>query len=127
MPTVSLFNLYLGSELPPQDYTSAKIGPFTVRLVPEYKERVQLLPHYAYKRTGYDFAEGVLTKQVSFVDKRSGGWAVTAEAEFDAGSTTSVLCRGQNNDHGVWDLCELLTFITGRRVAMEDQLERYSP
>src|SRR5947208_17052488 len=54
------------------------------------------------------------------------GWVTTAVAEHDGTpGVESVLAETPIKDDGVWDLCELLTLVTGRRVTCPEYSQRH--
>lgn len=139
---IDLYNLYLGPERLPEHHSHCAVGPFEVRLIDGYEEAVKRLyrPAYAniswqWKRLdpqppGQDpaFPAGVAEQTVTHMDEVPGNWVVTAKATLsDPSIEQSVLARSPSDDGGIWDLCELLTFITGRRVLTNDLLERFDP
>jgi hypothetical protein len=63
----------------------------------------------------------------SFSESRQGGWEITATATETTAGTVSVLARRPIPDGGIWDLCEILTFVTGRRVTTLEQTHRRDP
>ncbi|HEY0462656.1 MAG TPA: hypothetical protein VGC79_00535 [Polyangiaceae bacterium] len=135
MPTLELYNLDLGKSVSGH-WAKAQVGPFEVALVPEYEERRASLPVHGSKTVTQNFADGneaddplVDVRTVDFAPTRRGGWVVTATASQTAQEppVMSVLAREPIPDHGVWDLCTLLTFTTGRRVATAQNLDRFNP
>lgn len=127
--TVDLYNFYMGDERPNDRFATVSVGPFLVRLVDDYAARVSRMGRHATKTTSYDFDsdQGGNGRKVTFAARRRGGWEITATATFRDSSVCSVLANEPIVDGGVWDLCTLLTFITGRRVASKGQLERFNP
>ena len=135
MPTEELYNLHLGKS-PPRGFEKVQIGPFCVELVPEYSARLAALPAHATKTVSYRFADPedadsqvVDPRTTNFKPAQRGAWEVTAmvtSSEVDP-PETSLLTRNPIPDGGLWDLCTLLTFVTGRRVATGQQLDRFDP
>ncbi|MBW2104117.1 MAG: hypothetical protein JRH05_15990 [Deltaproteobacteria bacterium] len=124
---IDLFNLYVGEKRPQNDLAESDIGHFTVTLMPDYEQRIKQLHKSPQKHTQIEIRDGKLTEKVSFSEERPGKWEITAIASFSKdASHQSILLDDPINDNGLWDLCEILTFITGRRVTTEDRLERYS-
>lgn len=117
MKKIELFNLHIGCARPPSEWCVSTIGPFTVKLVDSYKCRVSRL----YQRKSR--VDGQVRQQ------QGGGWQVTATAEYDENSSTenSILLRRNGSDYGLWDLCTILTFLTGRRVVTAEYRDMYSP
>jgi hypothetical protein len=136
METILLHNLYLGDEMPPEKFAKVTVGPFLVELVPDYAEKIRGLGRHGSKSVAWatdETAEAddprVDVKTVSYFDPSVGGWEVTATATRDPALSPgpSIISRDPIPDGGLWDLCVLLTFITGRRVAKEGQFRQYDP
>ena len=109
--------MHIGCARPPDEWSLSTIGPFTVKLVDAYKCKVARL----YQRKSR--VDGQIRQQ------RGGGWQVTATAEYDENSSpeNSILLRRNGSDYGLWDLCTILTFLTGRRVVSAEYRDMYSP
>ena len=126
MKQIKLYNLHIGEQRPPEVFSNHSIGPFTVKVVDDYENRIKKL----YKRPTKTVDIFGITSPI-YEPESPGGWAVTAIAEYDEksiGSEKSILCREDSSDGGLWDLCTILTFLTGRRVVTEkDHRERYDP
>jgi hypothetical protein len=136
MITISLYNLYVGDQIPPEHFSRVDIGPFRVELVADYATRVQRMGKHGEKTVSQDLFEGervddplIDITTTTFTERRLGGWEVTATASFDEANIAevSILNREPMADAGLWDLCTLLTFISGRQVAIESHLERHDP
>ena len=59
--------------------------------------------------------------------ERKGTWQATATVSWDGPEEKSILFNEPADDGGQWDLCHLLTFLTGRHVATAEYRERFSP
>lgn len=142
MVEIDLYNLYLGPTCPQEALCHRKIGRFEVRLVSNYEEVVKQVYRPAYSNVSWQWTPldpqppgldpstvaGMAVQTVTHVDEIRGTWVVTGRATLNQlPDDQSVLARSPIDDHGVWDLCELLTFITGRRVLTKDLLGRYDP
>lgn len=127
MDSIALYNLYLGDDNPGTSWNDAQIGPFRVRLAEDYRQTVVGLHKPEARTTAVSFDDDRLggTTRVSFSEKRKGGWVATATATRN-GTDRSIFFRDAD-DHGLADLCALLSFCTGRTVATEESLERYRP
>ncbi len=123
MKKVELYNLHIGNPRPSGNLSNGSIGPFTVKVVDDYENQIKKLPKKPSKTTSS------LTGNVTYEPGSPGGWAVTAIAEFDEKSKNekSILLRKDDSDNGLWDLCEILTFLTGRRVVTKENRDRYNP
>ncbi|HZS38037.1 MAG TPA: hypothetical protein VFF06_14470 [Polyangia bacterium] len=85
-------------------------------IVDDYAERVKRLSRNA-RRIGKEFHEA-----------RKGGWEATATAyAIEGHREKSLWLMEELDDGGIWDLCELLTFVSGRRVTTNDLLDRFNP
>ena len=139
---IDLYNVYLGPQRPPEAICHCKVGPFDVRLVSDYEEVVKGAFQPAYASVSWQWARldpqprgldsalmaGTTVQRVTHVDEVRGSWVVSAKATTsERSSEQSFLARSPTDDGGIWDLCELLTFITGRRVLTRDLLERFNP
>lgn len=123
MKKIELYNLHIGSPRPGGNLSNGPIGPFTVKVVDDYEDQIEKLSKKPSKTTD------LLTGDVAYKPGSPGEWTVTATAEFDESSENekSILLRKDDSDNGLWDLCEILTFLTGRRVATEENRDRYNP
>ena len=125
MKQIKLYNLHIGEKRPPEEFSNHPVGPFTVKVVDDYENRIKKLYKKPTKTTD------ILGINTIYEPESPSGWAVTAIAEYDEKSIISeksILCREDIWDGGLWDLCTILTFLTGRRVVSEkDHRERYNP
>ena len=125
-----LYNLDLGKALPPairSQLEAVKIGPFTIRFVDEYDKRRQLLSEKGQFVSNMQFGGGRLeVEEYKLPGKQAPGWVNTAIVTHD-GTTgvQSILAESPIDDSGLWDLCELLTLFTGRRVTTSVYKERH--
>ena len=119
MKTLDLFNLYMGESRPGPSWSERKIGCLTVRLADDYDAKVSQLPRRPMEirsDTGLRHSP-----------KREGTWQATATMSWDGPGEKSILLNETADDGGQWDLCHLLTFLTGRHVATSEYRERFSP
>lgn len=117
MKTLDLFNLYMGESRPGPSWSERKIGCLTVRLADDYDAKVSQLPLMGIRNgTGLRHSP-----------KREGTWQATATMSWDGVGEESILFHEPADDGGQWDLCHLLTFLTGRHVATAEYRERFSP
>ena len=117
MKTVGLFNLYMG-ESRPGPLAERKIGCLTVRLTDDYDAKVAQLAKPASL-----VSDGTEVKMLS---SREGTWQATATVSYQDSEEKSIL-HEEGDDGGLWDLCNLLTFLTGRRVVTTEYKRRYRP
>lgn len=125
MTITELFNLDLGEKHPGARFGEFRVGPFMVKVVDDYAARVREVPHRARRTDSYDSKTNQTT--TSFQEATGAGWHVTATATLVGARESSLLTEPPTEDGGLWDLCVLLTFLTGRRVAMREDLDRFSP
>ena len=119
MKTVDLFNLYMGEPRPSPQWAEYKIGCLTVRLTDDYDAKVAQLPKPASL-----VSDGT---GVKLLPAYKGTWQVTATVSYQDSQEKSVLLHEECDDGGLWDLCNLLTFLTGRRVVTTEYKKRYRP
>ena len=119
MKTVDLFNLYVGGPLASLPWSEHKIGGLTVRLTDDYDAKVAQLARPAIR-----VAEGAGIKRLP---PPRGPWQATATVSWKDSVEKSVLLDKECDDDGLWDLCNLLTFITGRSVVTAEYKDRYRP
>lgn len=120
---IELLNLNVG---PPESHpiTIWQVGPFNIALRNDYDDAYRCLAQNLRRETD------MLTDEHTFHPRITGEWIVTADLEdVSEGDTLnpSILTVSEELDNGLWDLLELLTFITGRRVTTTDMTSRYSP
>jgi hypothetical protein len=119
MPPFDLFNLIPFYQRLPEQAASGQVGPFQIALSPSYDAAVRLVQH-----------PGEAGGETPFPCFRiiAGCWAATAQASLVGSSgEQSVVCTSPVADGGTSDLLELLTFLTGRRVAGRETVGRYHP
>ena len=119
MTATDIFNLDLGDEHPGRRSGEVRVGPFVVKLVDDYAARVREMPHRASRTDSYDSKTNQMT--TSFQEASGAGWHVTATATLVGACEPSILTEPPTDDGGLWDLCVLLTFLTGRRVAIREE------
>ncbi|MCC7011096.1 MAG: hypothetical protein IT454_00925 [Planctomycetes bacterium] len=99
---IDLLNLYLGRRRPNDQFATCNLGTLRVELSVDYDMRVKDID-------------------------RKRHWTASATISGVARSDQqSILLHEPDNDGGVWDACELLTFLTGRRVTVDAERDRYS-
>lgn len=126
MDPIPLYNLDLGEKHPGERFGKVPVGPFVVKVVDNYAEQVGKIPHNATRTDGFDTDTGKAT--TTFREAGGSGWHVTAVATPVQGAgDRSILCEPPADDGGAWDLCTILTFLTGRRVSTAKSLDQFSP
>jgi Protein of unknown function (DUF2934) len=126
---IGIFNLYLGETAPQERYSVVSIGPYHVSLIDEYNDVVKQIEQrakYVFEMPGQK--EGAIQPVQSIARKR-GSWSLTAIAIPDdsVADTHSILLPNLLADGGLYDLCEILTFLTGRRVTISAATEINNP
>jgi hypothetical protein len=104
-----------------------KVGPFSIQFASDYEARHGQLSAKMQVRSSMKFSGGVVEiEEVEEPARYATGWVTTAVA-FGNGTrgVQSVLAETPIDDGGVWDLCELLTLVTGRRVTCPQYSERH--
>ena len=119
MNTLDLFNLYMGESRPGPSWSERKIGCLTVRLADDYDVKVSKLSQ--------PLREIISEAGLQTLPERKGTWQATATVSWDGPEEKSILLNETADDGGQWDLCHLLTFLTGRHVATAEYRERFSP
>lgn len=128
MASIPLYNLDVGDPRGIIGGQSCEIGPFQVELIEGYANATAQLHRPSRLQVSLAGPINQMTRTVNRIDGSDGGWAITARATFlDGGTEASVLGRHPSLDGGVRDLCELMTFLTGRRVAVEHALQFNNP
>ena len=119
MKTLDLFNLYMGESRPGPSWSEREIGCLSVRLADDYDVKVSKL----FQPLRQIISEAGLQT----LPERKGTWQATATMSWDGPEEKSILLNETADDGGQWDLCHLLTFLTGRHVATAEYRERFSP
>jgi hypothetical protein len=121
--------LFVGVSRPHGELADCQIGPFRVKLIDDYPTAAARVSQSG--KVKVEFApddSGQLQKHIHRIPATIGEWVVCAAAECDdASGEQSILGRDPIDDHGVFDLCQLLTFITGRTVTTEEFADRHNP
>ena len=119
MKTVDLFNLYVDEPRPDPPWSEYEIGGLTVRLTDDYDSKVAQLARPAIR-----VVDGTGVKRLP---PHRSTWQATATVSWKDSVEKSVLLDEECDDEGLWDLCNLLTFITGRSVVTAEYKGRYRP
>lgn len=122
MKTLDIFNLYMGESRPGPSRSEREIGCLTVRLADDYDGKVSNLSQPRRQIISED--------GLQILPERKGTWQATATVSWNGPQEKSILLDETNetaDDGGQWDLCHLLTFLTGRHVATAEYCERFSP
>ena len=122
MKTLDIFNLYMGESRPGPSWSEREIGCLTVRLADDYDGKVSNLSQPR--------RQIISEAGLQILPARKGTWQATATMSWDGSGEKSILLDETNetaDDGGQWDLCHLLTFLTGRHVATAEYRERFSP
>lgn len=116
-----LINLTLDNRPPVRDFT---VGPYKIQLVENYDELHPNMPASGKIRKGYRITEGRTEWYDELIESKAGQGIVTATAECDD-EPADVLASG--NDRGIWDLCLILSYLSGRHVYIPAEARRYHP
>ena len=128
--SVDLLNLDVGGKLGnvirPQ-LEGLRFGPFRIVFYEDYERRVSQLTQQGQLQSRIHMEGSRLTVEERIVDPSyADGWIATARLLIDGSNAeSSVLAEQSIPDSGIWDLCELLTFFTGRRVTVSQYCERH--
>ena len=129
--SIALYNLYVGEKRPSKEFAEVDFGDFIITIGQDYEEIVGQLPKGESKTTTFEVESdedgGHMVEKNTFNKKKKGGWVITANLEVSNDKCFSILSEDRVMDGGVWDICCILTFITGRRVATEEHLEAFNP
>ena len=118
MKTLDLFNLYMGESRPDLPWSECEIGCLTVRLADDYDAKVSQL--FQPRRQTVSVETGLQT-----LPAREGTWQATAKVSWNGPGEQNIFYYETADDGGQWDLCHLLTFLTGRHVATAKYRERF--
>lgn len=127
---VDLFNLDVGEKMGnvirPQ-LEELRFGPFRIVFYEDYEQRVLQLTQQGQLQSHMHMEGNRLTVEERIMESRyADGWIATAQLLHDGSSAeSSILAEQPIPDFGIWDLCELLTFFTGRRVTVPQYRERH--
>lgn len=129
MNSIDLYNLDVGDPRRLLGPSPFRVGPFVVRLAENYTSAVAQLRRPEQLQVSLSGPVNQLTRSVTRIAESGvGGWHITASATLEADAPeSSLLARSPVLDGGVRDLCEILTFLTGRRVATADMHQFFNP
>ncbi len=127
---VELFNLDVGPSLAPSiraQLEAVQIGPFSIRFVDDYDRKRLLLSEHGQLVSNLKAGGGIIeVEEYTTRGRQAPGWVCTATVTYDGTpGVRSVLAESPIDDFGLWDLCELLTLFTGRRVTSSAYKERH--
>ena len=117
MKTVKLFNLDVGKTRPDPPFSDCPIGGLRVRLTDDYEAKIRRLAQPATRI--------IYEAEAKYLPQKKGAWRATATVWWTDCEEESVLLDTEGDDRGLWDLCNLLTFITGRSVVTDEYKDRY--
>lgn len=116
-----LYNLYLGEKRPPDGFATVRIGPFKVEVVSNYNDIVPKLPQRA------TIISNLWGGESQYIPEKIGEWVATCECTLVGKSERSILANRPADDGGIWDLCQILTFLNGRNVTDHPEERRFDP
>ena len=123
---IEIYNLDLGSTAPGAGFDDLSVGPFRIKTVPSYEDAVRSFSLGERKSIAWNIDSEQTQREVTHTPAINGKWVVTATATLLAGDADhSVLGEDGAQDNGVWDLCQILTWLTGRQVTTGDERSRY--
>lgn len=126
----AILNLDVGPTDPGLADRTAKFGSIDLRLVSDYPSVVRHLASSTRFTIGWAPTESspILRRTVLPPSETPPIWIQTAEVRLDnASGQESILSRNPLSDGGVWDVTQILTFLTGRRVTTSLFRDRYNP
>lgn len=121
-----LYNCYFGEADIPPAFSSVNIGNLEISIVEDYSDLKKKLPRQASNEIVFSLTPEGLVPKSEHRPEFVGEWVPTIKIIELASGDKSILAREPIEDNGIWDVCQLLTFINGRRVCEDDQLERFS-
>jgi hypothetical protein len=126
---VPVYNLYIGDNRPAPPFDSAQLGDFEVHLTDDYESAIGLLHRHPQVQVNFEAKDGGITETRTRAPGRRGRWTITAVALplADPVRERSIMLQSPAADGGMWDLCELLTFLTGYRVSAHRYKDRFDP
>lgn len=104
---------------------SLRVGPFTITVNEEQLNNVKKIPRPSSTTFTHDEnLERIYYENPSI----KGGWENTASLVYDEKTISkSVLLPTENKIDQVRDICNLLTFLTGRRVTVKEYTHQHNP
>ncbi len=121
-----LYNLDVGLSLVRPQLEDLRFGPFSIDFVEDYESKVRELTQPLQLQTSMKFGGGeVIGDEIQAEPVYARDWICTAHALHKGAEEKSFLAASPINDGGLWDLCELLTFFTGRRVTADPYKVRH--
>ncbi len=111
------------------DYPSRfRFGPFKIIINEEHCENLSKIPHDRTFTYSHDFSDGSFKKIIKEEPQIEGGWIETSLVEIRATDIKKSILYPNNKSDTLDDLCLILSFLTGRRVAHENNnLIFYNP
>jgi hypothetical protein len=121
MHTYELLNLDLG-EHPPREF---EVGPFTLRVVDNYAEARARIPQLGRTEVRWEFTSNGGGRTEAKVPPHFGEPVVTAKASCPSEHQPSAILVYEKPAGAIWDLCHLLSFLSGHRVFLPDDKRRF--
>lgn len=117
---MELYNLYIGDKNPNNSFSSVKIGPYQVSLKDNYDSLIKILPspNRISRQCGGEW---------DYIHGNTNGWIATADCVHDGSKGKSILALKPIEDNGLWDLCQILTFLNGRNIIDNPNDTRLNP
>ena len=118
---MEIYNLNFGNSKPAKPFSEAHIGPFKITVKDDYDIIQNQLPRAALVVANI-FGEGN-----EFIQGINGGWIATADCLCVGPSEKSILSLKSIDDSGIWDLCQILSFLNGRNITCDPHDFRNNP
>lgn len=128
MSGIEIYNLDVGNKVLNADKNEARFQSITLTLVEDYTSIISRLSHSTQKEEQVTFSDSGIENTPKYIYPNEGEWVVTATARVESSENEaeSIFTFKPLNDGGVWDLCEILTFLTGRRVTTKEGTKQYN-
>ena len=121
MKTYELLDLDLG-EYPPDKFS---VGPFTIRAVDNYRDARAAIPQLGRTEVRPDFNQDGGGIAETKIPPHFGEPTVTAIATCRAEKETPAILVYEKPATAIWDLCHLLSYLSGHRVFLPDNKRRF--
>ena len=120
-----LRNLDMGSNL---DFDEFQVGPYKIKLKANYEKLQAELSQIASEVSHNDVRNGIHSSTEINTDCVVGENLITASVSCENEENARPVSRfgGNQNTVGIWDLCLILSYLTGRRVFIDQDCRRFS-
>lgn len=121
MNTYELLNLDLGTH-PPAEF---RVGPFTLRPLDDYADVRTAIPQLGRTEVTWEFNREGSGRTETEIPPHFGEPVVTAIATCRAEDETPAILVYEKPETAIWDLCHLLSFLSGHRVFIPEDKRRF--